>query len=46
MFPAEFGRFHPRDELFINGEFRAWNIDDAGIHAAVAGQHVYGVISD
>lgn len=44
MFPAEFGRFHPRDELFINGEFRVWNVDDAGVHAAVMGQHVYGVI--
>jgi hypothetical protein len=44
MFPAEFGRFHPRDELFVNGEFRVWNIDDAGVHAGIAGQHVYGVV--
>lgn len=44
MAPAEFGRFHPRDELFVNGEIRAWNIDDAGVHANVSGQHVYGVV--
>jgi len=44
MFPAEFGRFHPRDELFVNGEFRVWNVDDAGVHLAVTGQHVYGVL--
>ena len=44
--PAEFARFHPRDELFLNGVFESWNIDDAGIHAEIVGQHVYGVISD
>jgi hypothetical protein len=46
MFPAEAGRFHPRDELFLNGTIKAWNIDDAGVHAQVNGQHVYGVIED
>jgi len=46
MAPAEFGRFHPRDELFLNGQFEADNIDDAGIHASVSGQHVYGVHSE
>jgi len=45
-FPAEMGRFHPRDELFVNGRFTVWNIDDAAVHLAVSGQHVYGVISD
>ena len=44
MAPAEFGRFHPRDELFVNGSIRAWNIDDAGVHVNVSGQHVYGVV--
>jgi len=44
MFPAESGRFHPRDELFVNGQVTAWNIDDAGSHVAVGGQHVYGVL--
>jgi len=44
MFPAEFGRFHPRDELFVNGEFRVWNVDDAGVHAGITGQHVFGVV--
>lgn len=43
MPPAEFGRFHPRDELFLNGAVEVDNIDDAGIHLSVAGQHVYGV---
>ena len=46
MAPMEFGRFHPRDELFINGKFRSWNIDDQGIHLNVTGQHVYGVLPD
>jgi len=46
MFPAEFGRFHPRDELFVNGRFVAWNIDDSGVHLALTGQHVYGVLDD
>jgi len=44
--PAEFGRFHPRDELFAVGQFSVWNIDDAGVHAQVSGQHVYGVLED
>jgi hypothetical protein len=44
MFPAEFGRFHPRDELFLNGRLVQWNVDDAGIHANVIGQHTYGVV--
>lgn len=45
-FPAEYGRFHPRDELFVNGELVAWNVDDAGVHASISGQHIYGVMSD
>jgi len=44
--PSEFGRFHPRDELFVNGGFRVWNIDDAAVHAQFTGQHVYGVVAD
>lgn len=44
--PAEMARFHPRDELFLNGSFTTWNIADAGIHVEVTGQHVYGVLSD
>jgi hypothetical protein len=43
-FPAEFGRFHPRDEMFLNASFEVWNIDDAGIHLDVTGQHIYGVV--
>lgn len=43
MPPAEFGRFHPRDELFLNGKFRVWNVDDAGVHVSITAQHVYGV---
>lgn len=45
-FPAESGRFHPRDELFANGTIKAWNVDDAGVHAQLNGQHVYGVLED
>lgn len=41
--PPSLGRFHPRDELFVNGTFEVWNIDDAGIHFEVTLQHVYGV---
>lgn len=41
--PAEFGRFHPRDELFVNGVTEVDNVDDAGIHLQITGQHVYGV---
>lgn len=44
--PGPVARFHPRDELFLNGAFDAWNIDDAGIHVDVYGQHVYGVVED
>lgn len=44
--PSALARFHPRDELFFNGVLKAWNIDDAGIHALVQGQHVYGVARD
>lgn len=44
--PEEIARFHPRDELFMNGRIQAWNIDDAGVHVKLNGQHVYGVISD
>ena len=46
MFPSEFGRFHPRDELFANGRIEVWNIDDSGVHLDVWGQHVYGVMDD
>lgn len=41
--PAEFSRFHPRDELFLNISFEQWNLSDASTHAVVTGQHVYGV---
>lgn len=41
--PDPIADFHPRDELFLNGQFAAWNIDDAGIHAQFNAQHVYGV---
>jgi hypothetical protein len=41
--PHEFGRFHPRDEVFVNGRFTVWNIDDAAVHVGLSGQHVYGV---
>lgn len=44
--PPEMGSFHPRDELFLNGLFVAWNIDDAAVHLDVTGQHVYGVLAD
>jgi len=44
--PSEAGRFHPRDELFLNGRLVTWNIDDGGVHANLSGQHVYGVVSD
>jgi hypothetical protein len=44
MFPAEFGAWHPRDELFVNGEFVVWNVSDAGVHVEIVGQHVYGVV--
>jgi len=46
MWPAEYGRFHPRDELFCNGRLVTWNIDDSGVHAVISGQHVYGVMED
>lgn len=46
VFPAEMGQFHPRDELFLNGQIRTFHIDDAGVHLTVQGQHVYGVRSD
>lgn len=38
--------FDPRDELFLNGAIEVWNIDDAGVHMDVHGQHLYGVIED
>lgn len=41
--PGEAASFHPRDELFLNGELTQWNVDDAGIHIMVTGQHWYGV---
>lgn len=44
-FPEVIGRFHPRDELFINGALEASNIADAGIHIDVSVQHLYGVRS-
>lgn len=44
--PEQIGQFHPRDELFLNGRVRGWNIDDAGVHVGFKGQHIYGVISD
>lgn len=44
--PAEMARFHPRDELFLNGALDTWNIADASVHLDVKGQHVYGVIED
>jgi hypothetical protein len=43
MPPGPAREFHPRDELFLNGEFRTWNIDDGGVHLELAGQHWYGV---
>jgi hypothetical protein len=42
--PAEFGRFHPRDEVFVNGITETDNVDDAGIHLQISGQHVFGVV--
>jgi len=44
--PGDCGRFHPRDDLFAVGEFAAWNIDDAAIHAEISGQHIYGVLDE
>lgn len=44
--PGEMARFHPRDELFANARLTTWNVDDAGIHADLVGQHVYGVVHD
>lgn len=41
--PGSLGRFHPRDELFLNGVLECSNIDDAGIGLTVDIQHVYGV---
>lgn len=43
-FPGPMAEFHPRDELFANGQFTVWNIDDAGVHLTLTGQHVYGVV--
>lgn len=42
--PGETGRFHPRDELNLNLRFEASNIDDAGVHIDLVGQHLYGVV--
>lgn len=44
--PEVVGRFHPRDELFMNGQIRTWNIADAGVHVQLEGQHIYGVLED
>lgn len=41
--PGSLGRFHPRDELFLNGVLECSNIADAGIGLTVDIQHVYGV---
>lgn len=46
QYPEEFGRFHPRDELFLNGHIRVWNVDDAGVHVDMNGQLLFGVIAD
>lgn len=43
--PRLMAEFHPRDELFLNGEIEVWNVDDAGVHLDLRGQHVYGVVS-
>ena len=45
-FPEVIARFHPRDELFLNGVLEASNVADAGIHLDVSIQHLYGVRSD
>lgn len=44
--PRQMAEFHPRDELFLNGEFQSWNVDDSGIHVTFTGQHIYGVVSE
>lgn len=44
--PGPIAEFHPRDELFLNGQFDVWNVDDAGVHLNVMGQHLYGVVED
>lgn len=44
--PEQIARFHPRDELFLNGSIATWNIDDAGVHLNLTGQHIYGVVTD
>jgi len=46
VFPEEYGAFHPRDELFVNGVIRGWNVDDSGVHGQVNIQHVYGVVDE
>jgi len=43
-FPQPVGRFHPRDELFVNGALEASNVDDQALHIELVGQHVYGVV--
>lgn len=45
MFPQEYGRFHPRDELYANITLEVFNIADQGVHADISGQHVYGVMT-
>ena len=44
--PAPICDFHPRDELFVNGGLEVWNVDDAGVHGELTGQHIYGVVDD
>lgn len=46
VFPGQYGAFHPRDEVFLNMDVQVWNIDDAGVHVQVEGQHVYGVVEE
>lgn len=45
-FPGGVGAFHPRDELFMNGQLHFWNVDDAGVHLQLIGQHIYGVVAE
>ena len=44
--PEDIARFHPRDELFLNGILEASNVADAGIHLTAAYQHIYGVVDE
>lgn len=44
--PEVLARFHPRDELFMNGRVEVQNVSDASVSVEVSGQHVYGVMMD